>query len=60
MTMAQSPIWRPTPNSPCLRYGLDVKREFRVNPGGWDFYGNPITDTGPATIGAAGPESVIR
>jgi hypothetical protein len=57
-TMAQSLLWRPMPNSPCLRAGLDVKRAFRVNPGASDFYGNPIGDSG--TIGVAGPGSVIR
>ncbi len=57
--MAQSTIWRPIADSPCLRAGLDVKKQFRVNPGRSDFYGNPI-QSGSVTIGAAGPESVIR
>jgi hypothetical protein len=58
--MAKSSIWRPMPNSPCLRSGLDVNREFRINPGRSDFYGNPIIKGGSATIGVAGPESVMR
>ena len=58
--MAQSIIWRPMPNSPCLRSGVDLKKQFRVNPGGSDFYGNPIHESGSVTIGAAGAESVIR
>jgi hypothetical protein len=48
------------PNSPCLQAGLDVKKQFRVNPGRSDFYGNPIHEGGAVTIGAAGPESAIR
>jgi hypothetical protein len=58
--MAQSAIWRPMPDSPCLRAGIDVKKQFRVNPGYSDFYGNPIQESGSVAIGAAGPESVIR
>jgi hypothetical protein len=58
--MAQSSIWRPMPNSPCLRAGLDVKKEFGVNPGRSDFYGNPIIKSGTAPIGVAGPKSVMR
>jgi hypothetical protein len=58
--MAKSTMWRPMASSPCLRAGLDVKRQFRVNPGRSDFYGNPIQESGPGTIGAAGPGSVIK
>jgi hypothetical protein len=58
--MAQSALWRPMPDSPCLHAGIDVKKQFRVYPGYSDFYGNPIQESGSVTIGAAGPESVIR
>jgi hypothetical protein len=58
--MALSAIWRPMPDSPCLRAGLDVKKEFRVNPGRLDFYGNPIRESGSVTIGAAGEGSITR
>jgi hypothetical protein len=59
-TMAQSKLWRPSPSSPCLQAGLDVKKQFRVDPGALDFYGNSIRQGGPSTIGAAGPDSVVR
>ena len=58
--MAQSSVWRPMPNSPCLRAGLDVEQQFRLNPGRSDFYGNPIRRSGAVTIGAAGCESVVQ
>ncbi len=58
--MAQSTIGRLMPNSPCLRAGIDVNKQFRVNPGRSDFYGNPIRESGSVTIGPAGAESVIR
>jgi hypothetical protein len=58
--MARSTVWRPMPGSPCLRAGLDVEKHFRVHPGRTDFYGNPISQGGAATIGAAGPVSVMK
>lgn len=58
--MAKSTVWRPMPGSPCLRAGLDLKAQFRANPGRMDFYGNPIPQGGSATIGAAGPASVVE
>ena len=58
--LTQSAIWRPMSNSPCLHAGLDVKKQLGVNPGRLDFYGNPLPVSGSVTIGAAGPESVIR
>jgi hypothetical protein len=58
--LTQSTIWRPLPNSPCLRAGLDLRKQFRINPGRIDFYGNPLPETGSITIGAAGPNSILR
>jgi hypothetical protein len=58
-TMSQSPLWRPTPASPCLRAGIDIKKQFRINPGPTDFYGNPLSETIP-TIGPAAPASMLR
>jgi hypothetical protein len=47
-------------NSPCLRAGIDLKKQFRIDPGGLDFYGNPIREIGAGTIGAGGVGSVSR
>jgi len=59
-TMAQSAIWRPMANSPCLRAGIDLKKQFRIDPGDVDFYGTPIHENGAGTIGAGGVGSVAR
>jgi hypothetical protein len=58
--LAQATAWRLLPTSPCLKGGLNLEKQFRVNPGRTDFYGNPIGRDGVATIGAAGPLSVAR
>lgn len=39
-------------NSPAIGAGLDLRKEFGIDPGPTDFYGNPLPAEGPLTIGA--------
>jgi hypothetical protein len=57
---AQAKAWRPTPASPCLHSGIDIARQFHIDPGLTDFFGNPIHDAEPAVTGPAGPGSILR
>lgn len=39
-------------HSPAIRAGLDLRKEFGIDPGPVDFYGNPLPVEGPLCIGA--------
>ena len=39
-------------NSPAIGTGLDLRKEFGIDPGAVDFYGNPLLAGGSPTIGA--------
>ena len=38
--------------SPALGAGLDLRKEFGIDPGPVDFYGNPLPSEGRPSIGA--------
>jgi hypothetical protein len=40
------------PNSPAAGAGLNLRQQFRIDPGFVDFYGNVLPREGPLTIGA--------
>ena len=58
--IVRSAVCRLLPLSPCLRVGLDLKQQFRIDPGYTDFFGNRIPPSAPANLGAAGPDSVMH
>ena len=58
--MGRATICRLTPRSPCLRTGLNLTKQFRVDPGPLDFFGNAVHPSAPANFGAAGPKSGVE
>jgi hypothetical protein len=42
-------------HSPAVGAGLDLRKEFRIDPGPVDFYGNPLPPDGRPSIGAHEP-----
>jgi hypothetical protein len=41
-----------TNGSPAVGAGLDLRKQFGIDPGPVDFYGNPLPSEGPSSIGA--------
>lgn len=45
-------VYELSPASPLLRDGADLRRNYGVDPGTRDFYGNPLPLSGPFSMGA--------
>jgi hypothetical protein len=52
--------WRPDESSPLLNVGVDLFANYSINPGPTDFFGSPISTSGPWSIGIAAMKSAVK